>query len=142
MRFSCTFPLTLTLALVSIVLASIQGPDLEARVVGTPTVKEPGFPSPRMNDDDNNFNVEKRKLATDPYTVPYPEQTGPTRYAPLAKKPGTAIATTAPTPQFSASQYKIATEYMKPGTVLTTLTAPESKPITMMENTASPAPHP
>ncbi|KAL3456334.1 hypothetical protein BJX64DRAFT_281452 [Aspergillus heterothallicus] len=99
--------------------------------------------SPRTNNSEAEGVVfQKRKLAEDPYKVPYSLQTGPTRYAPMAKKPGTAIPTTSPAPQFPASPYKIATAYLEPGTVETTLTASETVSVTMMENTATPAPHP
>ncbi|KAL2824673.1 hypothetical protein BDW59DRAFT_162323 [Aspergillus cavernicola] len=98
--------------------------------------------NPRMNNSEDAVGAQKRKVAVDPYMVPYPLQTGPTRYAPLAKKPGTAIATASPTPQFPASPYKVATEYLRPGTVETTLMALETLSVTMMENAAAPAAHP
>ncbi|KAL4935149.1 hypothetical protein BDV06DRAFT_234617 [Aspergillus oleicola] len=145
MRFGFTW-LTLILTLAPEVPASIEDPAVKAHDVPTPTSTDSGFLSPnlepRINGNEDSLEPEERKVAADPYTVPYPEQTGPTRYAPLAKKPGTAIATSAPTPQFPPSPYKIATEYMKAPTVLTTLTASETMSVTMMENTATPAPHP
>ncbi|KAL4903727.1 hypothetical protein BDW74DRAFT_179721 [Aspergillus multicolor] len=133
-------------------LASIEalvkgaGTALEAHGVVTPWEKYASPSSdlhPRIYQEaDDDMKAEKRKVVADPYKVPYPLQTGPTRYAPVPKKPGTAIATALPTPQFPASPYIIATEYLKPGTVETTLTAPETLSVTMMENTAVPAPHP
>ncbi|RDW90886.1 putative beta-1,6-glucan biosynthesis protein (Knh1) [Aspergillus mulundensis] len=141
------------------VLAGIEtlvegaGTALNAHDGVTATWEEYGSPSsdlhPRIYQEaDDHMSAENRRVIVDPYKVPYPLQAGPTKYAPLAKKAGTAIATTLPTPQFPASAYIIATEYLEPGTVETTLTAPETLSITMMENTAdrefqaAPAPHP
>ncbi|KAL4916895.1 hypothetical protein BDW62DRAFT_92623 [Aspergillus aurantiobrunneus] len=148
MQFSYTLTLTFIFTLTSTILANIEnlatstGPESEAPNVVQATWEEPaGSISPDPNPT-NHVNAQKRKVAGNPYTVPYPLQTGPTRYAPVAKKAGTAVAKTSPTPQFPASPYVIATEYMKPGTVETTLTASETLSVTMMENTAAPAPHP
>ncbi|KAJ0418136.1 hypothetical protein BJY00DRAFT_288315 [Aspergillus carlsbadensis] len=142
MRLAYSFT-ALILVLTSTVLAIT---DLKAENAVTASWKAPVTIPTNLNPRTNNSKTEglglqKRKLV-DPYTVPYPLQTGPTRHAPVAKKPGTAISTTSPTPQFPASPYSIATTYLKPGTVETTLTASETVSVTMMENTASPAPHP
>ncbi|KAL4962651.1 putative beta-1,6-glucan biosynthesis protein (Knh1) [Aspergillus stella-maris] len=137
---------TLSLTLALTVLASIEESAIKPRdvLMSTPTDSGLLLPSlePRMNAIEDSLEPQERKLPADPYTVPYQDQTGPTRYAPLAKKPGTAVVTSAPTPQFPPSPYKIATAYMKAPTVLTTLTASETRFVTMMENTAVPAPHP
>ncbi|KAL4997762.1 hypothetical protein BDV10DRAFT_168940 [Aspergillus recurvatus] len=145
MRLNYIHTATLVLALTSSVLASTDGISsantaIEARVVITATWKEYELPSANPNiwvdhETGDYLHAQKRKVVANPYTVPYPLQTGPTRYAPLAEKPGTAIATTSPTPQFPASPYKIATKYLKPGTVLTTLSATETLSVKMMENT-------
>ncbi|KAL4986871.1 hypothetical protein BDW68DRAFT_162329 [Aspergillus falconensis] len=152
MQFNNIHTATLIVVFLSSVLASIDGissasTDIEARDVVTTTRKEyespSGDPNTRVDyEGGDHLHVQKRKVVADPYTVPYPLQTGPTRYAPLAKKPGTAIATTLPTPQFPASPFIIATKYLKSGTVLTTLRATETLSVTMIENTATPAPHP
>ena len=138
MRFAAKW-ITLILALALTVLASIEESATKPRdvLMPTPTDSELLLPSlePRMNGIEDSLEPQERKLPADPYTVPYQEQTGPTRYAPLAKKPGTAVATSAPTPQFPPSPYKIATAYMKAPTVLTTLTASSTRSVTMMENT-------
>ncbi|KAH1529814.1 Cell wall synthesis protein kre9 precursor [Aspergillus fumigatus] len=78
------------------------------------------------------------------YTVPYPLQSGPTKYAPMAKEPGSTIPvkTKAPAPQFTASVYTIATTRLPPATVQATLSASATYSIVSVENTASPAPHP
>jgi hypothetical protein len=138
MRLAYSFT-TLILVLTSTVLAIT---DLKSENSVTASWQTPGtIPTslkPRTNDSETeDMGLQKRKLALDPYTVPYPLQAGPTRYAPMAKKPGTAIPTTSPTPQFPASPYTIATAYLKPGTVEMTLTASETVSVTMMENTVS-----
>jgi cytoskeletal protein RodZ len=138
MRLAYSFT-ALILVLTSNVLAIT---DLESENAVTASWQTPGTIPTNLNPRTNNSETEglglqKRKLAVDPYTVPYPLQTGPTRYAPMAKKPGTAIPTTSPTPQFPASPYTIATAYLKPGTVEITLTASETVSVTMMENTVS-----
>ncbi|KAL6239183.1 hypothetical protein BDW75DRAFT_236636 [Aspergillus navahoensis] len=146
MRFNYVHTATLILALTSSVLARINGISsastaVEASDVVTATWKEYDLPS-ADHEAGAHLQAQKRKVVANPYTVPYPLQTGSTRYAPLAKKPGTAIATTLPTPQFPASPYIVATKHLKPGTVLTTLSATEMLSVTMMENTAAPASHP
>ncbi|KAL2872247.1 putative beta-1,6-glucan biosynthesis protein (Knh1) [Aspergillus lucknowensis] len=145
MRFQPSSAVALILTLATSGLARINFKP-GGSITGTlETSISPGI-QPRMNnsegEDGTGVDIEKRKVAVDPYTVPYPLQTGPTRYAPVAKKPGTAIPTTSPKPQFPASPYRIATEYLEPGTVETTLTASETLSVTMMENTAAPAQHP
>ncbi|KAL4781929.1 hypothetical protein BJX76DRAFT_307873 [Aspergillus varians] len=153
MQFSRALTVTLILTLTSTALAGIKnlapGADttFKARDIVTATWKESGsLPldlNPRMNNSEGeHMNLQKRRVAADPYAVPYPLQTGPTRYAPMAKKPGSAIATTAPTPQFPPSPYTVATKYIVSGTVETTLTASDTLSVTMVENMADPAPHP
>ncbi|KAL3473637.1 hypothetical protein BJX99DRAFT_261171 [Aspergillus californicus] len=145
MRFILTATLIITLT--SSILASI---DIDADSAVTGTWKDSrsflADLKPRANDSrsegHDDLGAKKRKVAVDPYTVPYSLQTGPTRYAPLAKKPGTAIVTASPAPQFPTSPYEIATKYLRPGTVETTLTASETLSVTMRDNRAAPATHP
>ncbi|RHZ58465.1 putative beta-1,6-glucan biosynthesis protein (Knh1) [Aspergillus thermomutatus] len=84
----------------------------------------------------------RKRVVEAAYTVPYALQSGPTRYAPMAKKPGSTIPTKAPSPQFSASLYTIATTWLPPATVQATLSATATYSVVSVENTASPAPHP
>ncbi|EAW06275.1 putative beta-1,6-glucan biosynthesis protein (Knh1) [Aspergillus clavatus NRRL 1] len=88
-------------------------------------------------------DLRKRVIQT-AHTVPYALQTGPTRYAPMAKKPGSTIPAKAktPTPQFSASLYTIATTWLPVATVHMTLSTSMTFSVVSIENTASPAPHP
>ncbi|KAF7594290.1 hypothetical protein BBP40_009690 [Aspergillus hancockii] len=85
----------------------------------------------------------RKRQAVGAYTIPYQLQTGPTRYAPMAKKPGSTIpANKSPTPQFPTSAYDIATAYLSVPTVQTTVSATLTYSASSIENTASPAPHP
>ncbi|KAI9927347.1 hypothetical protein MW887_002959 [Aspergillus wentii] len=76
------------------------------------------------------------------YTIPYSLQTGPTKYAPMAKQPGSTIPAKSPTPQYPTSHYSIATTYLPEATVQQTLSAAATYSVSSVENTASPAPHP
>ncbi len=145
MQLTRAFTVTFIFALASTVSASFNSLNrgaeaaVKSRDAITATWEETGSLSPdlypRMNQSEGDVDMQKRKVAADPYAVPYPLQTGLTRYAPMAKKPGTAIATTPPTPQFPSSPYIVATKYMSPATVETTLTASETVSVTMVENT-------
>ncbi|KAE8151495.1 hypothetical protein BDV25DRAFT_152613 [Aspergillus avenaceus] len=86
----------------------------------------------------------RKRQAAGAYTIPYQLQTGPTRYAPMAKKPGSTIpaANKTPTPQFPTSAYDIATTYLSTPSVQTTVSASLTYSVSSVENTASPAPHP
>ncbi|PYI09088.1 beta-1,6-glucan biosynthesis protein [Aspergillus sclerotiicarbonarius CBS 121057] len=92
-----------------------------------------------VNEGEEHEELRKRQMVGS-YTIPYPLQTGPTRYAPMAKKPGSTIPAGSPTPQFSASPYTIATTYLPAATVQVTLSASETYSVVSIENTASPAP--
>ncbi|RAL15031.1 putative beta-1,6-glucan biosynthesis protein (Knh1) [Aspergillus homomorphus CBS 101889] len=85
--------------------------------------------------------LRKRQVDGEAFTVPYQLQTGPTRYAPMAKKPASTIPARSPTPQFPASAYTIATTYLPPATVEITIAASVTYSVVSIENTASPAPH-
>ncbi|BCS02454.1 putative beta-1,6-glucan biosynthesis protein (Knh1) [Aspergillus luchuensis] len=95
---------------------------------------------PSSLEDDNHEELRKRQVAG-PFTIPYQLQTGPTRYAPMAKKPGSTIPAGTPTPQYPTSAYSVATTYLPQATVQMTLSASETYSVVSIENTASPAPH-
>ncbi|KAI9036593.1 putative beta-1,6-glucan biosynthesis protein (Knh1) [Aspergillus affinis] len=84
----------------------------------------------------------RKRQAIGAYTIPYHLQTGPTRYAPMAKKPGSTIPEKSPTPQFPTSSYSVATTYLAAPTVQATISATRTYSVVSIENTASPAPHP
>ncbi|EFE33323.1 uncharacterized protein ARB_07683 [Trichophyton benhamiae CBS 112371] len=70
-------------------------------------------------------------------TVPYPEQTGLTRYAPVPKQPPKKIVKRSATPQFPTSPYKVATTFLPPPTVRTTISASVTLTAEAHENTVS-----
>ncbi|KAL2221453.1 putative beta-1,6-glucan biosynthesis protein [Thermoascus aurantiacus ATCC 26904] len=96
---------------------------------------------PAIKEDDEREELRKRQK--DMFTVPYEDQlTGLTRYAPMAKQPGTTITAKTPKPQYPTSSYVVATTFLPKPTIVTTLTAPQTFSTSSIENTASPAPHP
>lgn len=73
--------------------------------------------------------------ATGQFTVPYAMQTGPMRYAPMPKKPGSTIPSRSPSRQYPTSAYDIATTYLPKPTVEATVTAPLTYSTSSIENT-------
>ena len=71
------------------------------------------------------------------HTIAYELQTGATRYAPMAKKPGSTIPPGTPTPQHPTSPYAIVTAYMGSPTVETTKSAEATYSVSSIENTVS-----
>lgn len=69
------------------------------------------------------------------YTIPYQLQSGPTRYAPMAKKPGTSITAKTATRQYPTSDYEIATTYLPEANVEITVSAPVTYSTSSIENT-------
>jgi hypothetical protein len=61
--------------------------------------------------------------AVDPHTIPYGEQTGLTKYAPMPKMAGTTILDKSPTPQYPPFPFVKATTYLPAPTVQWTDTA-------------------
>lgn len=78
---------------------------------------------------------ELRKRYVDQHTVPYGEQTGLTKYAPMPKRAGTTIATRSPTPQYPPFPFSIATTYLGAPTVQYTDTAYQTWTTHSIENT-------
>jgi hypothetical protein len=73
--------------------------------------------------------------AVDQHTVPYGEQTGPVKYAPMPKKAGTTIATRSATPQYPPFPFAMATTYMGAPTVQYTEMAYATWTANSIENT-------
>jgi hypothetical protein len=73
--------------------------------------------------------------AIDYHTVPYGEQTGPTKYAPMPKKAGTTVATRSATPQYPPFPFSIATAYLGAPTVQYTEMAYATWTANSIENT-------
>lgn len=67
-------------------------------------------------------------VAVDPasFSVPFEDQTGIYRYAPMPIKPGTKITVKNVTPQYPTSSYNIFTTNMPAGSVVQTFTQPQT----------------
>ncbi|KAL2005283.1 hypothetical protein VTN00DRAFT_2493 [Thermoascus crustaceus] len=97
---------------------------------------------PAIEEQDEHEGLRKRQNAGK-FTIPYEDQlTGLTRYAPMAKQPGTTITAKSPKPQHPTSAYVVATTFLPIPTIETTSTASQTFSTSSIENTASPAPHP
>lgn len=82
------------------------------------------FPTPTMANELERNELRKRiGVEVDQHTVPYGEQTGPTKYAPMPKMAGTTIPDRSPTPQYPPFPFSIATTYLPAPTVQYTDTA-------------------
>mgnify|MGYP001657833208 CR=1 FL=1 len=89
------------------------------------------FPTPTVDSDAGHNELRKRQVmaiggvgagaaaaaVVDQHTVPFGEQTGLTKYAPMPKSAGTTIATRSATPQYPPFPYSIATAYLGAPTV-------------------------
>lgn len=95
------------------------------------------FPTPTRVDGLDRNELRKR-LAVDAHDVPYGEQTGLTKYAPMPKRAGTTIATKSATPQYPPFPFSIATTYLPPPTVQYTDTAYATWTAHSIENTVCP----
>ncbi|KAJ5733378.1 hypothetical protein N7493_002164 [Penicillium malachiteum] len=119
---------------------------LAANAEATPSLDESKslleLPTPTMDNEPNHHELKKRLGEVDPHTIPYGEQLGPTKYAPMPKRAGTTIADRSPTPQYPPFPFTIATTYLPAPTVVYTDTAYATWTAHSIENTAAPAPMP
>lgn len=76
------------------------------------------------------------------HTIPWQMQHGPTRYAPMAKKPGTTITAKSASRQYPTSSYDIATTYLPIPDVQTTISATATYSTHSIENTVCFSFHP
>jgi hypothetical protein len=72
---------------------------------------------------------------TGSFALPWIQQTGPIRYAPMQMYPGTKITAKTKKPLNPTSPYTIATTYLPPPTVVSTQTLPVTWSFTQVENT-------
>ncbi|TEY71093.1 hypothetical protein BOTCAL_0102g00170 [Botryotinia calthae] len=73
------------------------------------------------------------------YGTPFQSQTGPTRYAPMGLMPGTTITATNTEPQYPVSSVALATTYLSPATIATTLTQAQTASFISHANTVAAA---
>jgi hypothetical protein len=72
-----------------------------------------------------------------PYAIPYPQQTGLTRYAPMQQMPGTKITATNTAPLYPSSSVVLASTYLPNPTVVTTFTETQTFVAASHPNTVS-----
>jgi hypothetical protein len=75
-----------------------------------------------------------------PYAIPYPQQTGLTRYAPMQQMPGTKITATNTAPLYPSSSVVLASTYLPNPTVMTTFTETQTFVAASHPNTVSHSP--
>ncbi|KAJ5143115.1 uncharacterized protein N7515_001902 [Penicillium bovifimosum] len=114
------------------------------------------FPTPTVTGEAEHNELRKRQVGAvggidvgvgavatiDQHTVPYGEQTGSIKYAPMPKSAGTTVATRSATPQYPPFPFSIATTYLGAPTVLYTESLYATWTANTIENTATPAPAP
>ncbi|PGH14814.1 hypothetical protein AJ79_02830 [Helicocarpus griseus UAMH5409] len=72
--------------------------------------------------------------------LPYEDQTGPTRYAPMPMQPPTKISLKTAPPLHPPSAFGIAQSFLPRPTIQTTISAKATFSVESIENTAAPAP--
>lgn len=121
--------------------------NLSSATRASPAEKVLHFPTPAIKDEAEHSELRKRQVAAvggvgavapvDQHTVPYGEQTGLTKYAPMPKSAGTTIATRSATPQYPPFPFSIATAYLGAPTVQYTDTLYATWTANSIENTVS-----
>lgn len=99
-----------------------NGSTLNSDIHGESTKSFLQFPTPTIPNELDRHELRKR-LGIDPHNIPYGEQTGLTKYAPMPKRAGSTIANKSPTPQYPPFPFSIATTYLPAPTVQYTDTA-------------------
>ena len=97
-------------------------PALASNILEEATSPISQSPTPTVANETQRNELRKR-LGVDPHDVPYGEQTGLIKYAPMPKRAGTTIADRSPTPQYPPFPFSIATTYLGAPTVQYTDTA-------------------
>ncbi|KFZ09468.1 hypothetical protein V502_08747 [Pseudogymnoascus sp. VKM F-4520 (FW-2644)] len=103
---------------------AVPAPAAPAPGVPAPVVPAPAAPAPAAP-------------AGGDWSIPYDQQKGDTRYAPMQPKPPKAITATKVTPLWPTSAVKIATTFLPAATIVTTITQPPTGTAVMHANTAA-----
>lgn len=85
---------------------------------------------------------ESSAVAEGVWGTPYNLQTGLTKYAPMQPVPPTAITATNTSPLWPTSSVSLASTFLPIGSIVTTLTQPQTFSVSSHQNTASPASQP
>jgi len=91
---------------------------------------------------DTTVDAAAPAAGADQAKIPYTEQTGSTRFAPMQTQPGSRITAKSLSRQYPTSSYSVFKTKAGPPKVQTTITQSWDYTRTSKENTASPAPGP
>lgn len=97
-------------------------------------------PSPvnvQVDERQDQRQEEQQGAGAGPYAIPYLQQTGLTRYAPMQKIPGTKITATNTAPLYAHSSVVLASTYLPRPTVVTTFTESQTFVAASHPNTVS-----
>ncbi|SCV03411.1 LANO_0G03972g1_1 [Lachancea nothofagi CBS 11611] len=106
----------------------------------TPTVSTTSQPANQVQ-----YNTETNKATGDiskSFTIPYTEQTGPTRYAPMQMQPSGSVTATTWTRRFATSSVTYYSTFYPSQEQVSTITPGWSYTITSAVNWATPQPYP
>lgn len=138
---------------ISLAVQAMQPVTIQLVTIGESHLLEPAEPTPSNNGTDSalqypmptdSSEIDRSELrkrvgavaaGVDPHDVPYGEQTGTMRFAPMPKRAGTTIANKRPTPQFPKFPFTIATTYLPSPTIVWTDTAYATWTAHSIENT-------
>ncbi|KFY63025.1 hypothetical protein V496_04297 [Pseudogymnoascus sp. VKM F-4515 (FW-2607)] len=139
------FPVTIRVALSTV--SGTTGPQTEtsnlrprvAQAVPVPAAPAPAAPAPGVPAPAAPAPAAPAPAAPagGDYSIPYSQQKGDTRYAPMQPKPPKAITATALKPLWPTSAVKIATTFLPAATVVTTITQSPTGTAVMHANTAA-----
>lgn len=142
------FPVTIKVALSTV--TDTTGPQTEtsnlrprvAQAVPVPAAPAPAAPAPGVPAPAAPAPAAPAPAAPAPaapaggdYSIPYSQQKGDTRYAPMQPKPPRAITATALKPLWPTSAVKIATTFLPAATIVTTITQSPTGTALMHANT-------
>ncbi|KFY28906.1 hypothetical protein V493_02658 [Pseudogymnoascus sp. VKM F-4281 (FW-2241)] len=111
------------------VAQAVPAPGVPAPAAPAPGVPAPAAPAPGV--------PAPADPAGGSYSIPFDQQKGDTRYAPMQPKPPKAITATKLAPLWPTSAVKIATTFLPPATIVTTLTQSPTGTDLMHSNTAA-----
>lgn len=110
-------------------------------MTGTYEPSGSGLPPDGETDDSADAAANQGSISAS-FSIPYTEQTGKTRYAPMQLQPGSAITVSTWSRRFPSSDVTYYSTFLASPNVLSTVTAGWSYSVTSLINYATPAPFP
>ncbi|PGH17990.1 hypothetical protein AJ80_04611 [Polytolypa hystricis UAMH7299] len=123
-------------------LSDMTGSFSETVANGLRDISSSSTEPPPVDSDIQKRQAAAAAAAAQGYTIPFGQQTGLTRYAPVATLPPTKITKKDPTRLFPTSAFDIAKSHLPKPTIKATVSVPLPSTVKSIENPASPAPHP